>query len=119
MANRTPPPLRVRFTRTGTHLPVLPFQVTGLQAAKPLWSGILGEQCVRVAVRSSSFHRCSPWNRTSGLGVMLPVRVRGRGAVSFAAAHGLAFRLVLCHSVARFLRGSTSRPARRFSPGLL
>jgi len=47
MANRTPPPLRVRFTRTGTHLPVLPFRVTGLQAAKPLWSGILGEQCVR------------------------------------------------------------------------
>jgi len=43
---------------------------------------------------------------------MLPVRVRGTGAVDSAAAHRLAFRLVLCHSVARFLRGKyvTSSP---------
>jgi len=36
---------------------------------------------------------------------MLPIRVRGMGAVDSAAAHRLAFRMTLCSSAARLSRG--------------
>jgi hypothetical protein len=80
---------------------------------------LLGGRHTRFAVRSSGAREGgSPWNRARGLGVMLPVRVRGTGTVDSAAAHRLAFHMTLCSSAARLSRGSMSRSARRFSSGL-
>src|SRR5487761_1050320 len=71
---------------------LLPVQVTGLRSARdpvvgyPKQVGIYALPCAWRL----------PRNRARGLGVMLPVRVHGTGAVDSGAAHRLAFRLAQC-----------------------
>src|ERR1700733_14968711 len=66
-------------------------QVTGPRSAPAAAVGYAGCRHIRRAGRTASRGSSLPGNRSRGLGVILPVRVRGTGTVDSAAAHRLAF----------------------------